>query len=64
MVSNHVWVLFGCLMIFGRQRWQREERIWGGLKRLGVVILMSDWGDEGWKAKKKNDGNWEFTPIG
>lgn len=35
-----------------------------GLKRLGVVILMSDWADEGWKAKKKNDGNWEFTPIG
>lgn len=27
-------------------------------------ILMGDWGDEGWKAKKKNDGNWEFTPIG
>ena len=27
-------------------------------------ILMSDWGDEGWKARKKNDGNWEFTPIG
>jgi hypothetical protein len=35
-----------------------------GLKRLGVVILMSDWADEDWKAKKKNDGNWEFTPIG
>lgn len=23
-------------------------------------ILMSDWGDEGWKAKKKDNGNWEF----
>ena len=34
------------------------------LKRLGVDILMSDWGDEGWEARKKNDGNWEFTPIG
>ena len=34
------------------------------VKRLGVDILMSDWGDEGWKARKKNDGNWEFTPIG
>ena len=33
-------------------------------KKLGVGILMSDWGDEGWKARKKNDGNWEFTPIG
>lgn len=20
--------------------------------------------DEGWKARRKNDGNWEFTPIG
>ena len=27
-------------------------------------ILMSDWGDEGWKVRKKNDGNWKFTPIG
>ena len=34
------------------------------VKRLGVDILMSDWGDEGQKARKKNDGNWEFTPIG
>ena len=34
------------------------------VKRLGVDILMSDWRDEGWKARKKNDGNWEFTPIG
>ena len=34
------------------------------LKRLGVDILMSDWEDEGWTARKKNDGNWEFTPIG
>lgn len=37
------------------------------LKRLGVDILMSDWGDEGWKATKKKDGAWvfeEFNPIG
>ena len=34
------------------------------VKRLGVDILMSDWEDEDWKARKKNDGNWEFTPIG
>ena len=34
------------------------------LKRLGSDILMSDWGDERWKVRKKNDGNWEFTPIG
>ena len=34
------------------------------VKRLGVDILMSDWGDEGWKARKKNDRHWEFTPIG
>ena len=26
-------------------------------------ILMSDWGDEGWKARKKNDGNWEFREF-
>ena len=31
--------------------------------RLGVDILMSDWGDKGWKAKKKNDGNWEFREF-
>ena len=34
-----------------------------GLKRLGVDILMSDWGAEGWKAKKKNNGNWEFREF-
>lgn len=34
------------------------------LKRLGVDVLISDWGDEGWKARKKEDGNWEFNPIG
>ena len=34
------------------------------VKRLGVNILMSDQGDECWKARKKSDGNWEFTPIG
>ena len=33
------------------------------IKRLGVDILMSDWGDEGWKARKKNDGNWEFREF-
>ena len=26
-------------------------------------ILMSDWGDEGWKAKKKDNGNWEFKEF-
>ena len=26
-------------------------------------ILMSDWGDEGWKARKKEDGNWEFKEF-
>lgn len=34
-----------------------------GLKRLGVDVLMSDWGDEGWKVRKKNDGNWEFREF-
>ena len=33
------------------------------LKRLGVDILMSDWGDEGWKARKKNDGTWKFKEF-
>ena len=33
------------------------------LKKLGVDILMSDWGDEGWKAKKKDNGNWEFREF-
>lgn len=33
------------------------------LKRLGVDVLMSDWGDEGWKAKKKEDGTWEFKEF-
>ena len=33
------------------------------VKRLGVDVLMSDWGDEGWKARKKNDGNWEFREF-
>ena len=27
-----------------------------GLKRLGVDVLM----DEGWKAKKKEDGTWDL----
>ena len=32
--------------------------------RLGVTIfLMSDWGDEAWKARKKEDGNWEFKEF-
>ena len=26
-------------------------------------ILMSDLGDKGWKARKKNDGNWEFREF-
>ena len=26
-------------------------------------ILMSDLGDEGWKARKKYDGNWEFREF-
>ena len=26
-------------------------------------ILMSGCGDERWKAKKKNDGNWEFKEF-
>lgn len=34
------------------------------LKRLGVDVLMSDWGNEGWKAEKKEDGVWEFNPMG
>ena len=34
------------------------------LKRLDVDILMSYWRDEGWKAREKNDRNWECTPIG
>ena len=33
------------------------------LKRSGVDILMSDWGNEGWKARKKYDGNWEFKEF-
>ena len=33
------------------------------LKRLGIDILISDWGDEGWKARKKSDGNWEFKEF-
>ena len=32
-------------------------------KKLGVDILMSDLGDEGWKARKKSDGNWEFREF-
>ena len=35
-----------------------------GLKRLEVNNLMSDWRDNRWKAKKKEDGACEFTPIG
>lgn len=34
-----------------------------GLKRLRVDILMSDWGDEGWKARKKEDGTWDFKEF-
>lgn len=28
---------------------------------VGTIWVLDD---EGWKAKKKDDGNWEFTPIG
>lgn len=47
-------------------KWEIAERgaYLEGLKRLGVDVLMSDWGDEGWKAKKKDDGRWKFNPIG
>ena len=31
--------------------------------RLDVDILMSDWGDEDWKARKKEDGVWEFKEF-
>lgn len=33
------------------------------LKRLGVDVLMNDWGDKGWKAKKKEDGTWDFKEF-
>lgn len=33
------------------------------LKRLGVDVLVSDWGDEGWKARKKEDETWEFREF-
>lgn len=33
------------------------------LKRLGIDILMSDWGDEGWKAIKKENEVWEFKEF-
>lgn len=47
-------------------KWEIAERgaYLEGLKRLGVDVLMSDWGDKGWKAKKKEDGRWKFNPIG
>ena len=32
-------------------------------KKLGVDILMSDCGDEGWKARKKNDETWKFREF-
>ena len=29
----------------------------------GIDILMNDWGDEGWKARKKSDGTWEVREF-
>lgn len=29
----------------------------------GIDILMNDWGDEGWKARKKSDGTWDFEKL-
>ena len=26
-------------------------------------ILMSDWGNEGWEARKKEDETWEFREF-
>lgn len=30
---------------------------------MGIDVLMSDWGDEGWRAKKRDDGNWDFKEL-
>lgn len=40
-------------------KWEIAERgaYLDGLKRLGVDVLM----DEGWKAKKKEDGTWGLS---
>ena len=32
-------------------------------KKLGVGILMSNLGDEGWKARRKYDGTWKFKEF-
>lgn len=39
-------------------KWEMADRsaYLEGLKRLGVDVLM----DEGWKAKKKEDGTWDL----
>lgn len=46
-------------------KWEIAERgtYLEGLKRLGVDVLMSDWGDEGWKATKKKDRTWVFEEF-
>ena len=46
-------------------KWEIAERgaYLEGLKRLGVDILMNDWGDEGRKATKKENGAWEFKEF-
>nr|DAO44996.1 MAG TPA: hypothetical protein [Caudoviricetes sp.] len=43
-------------------KWEIAERgaYLEGLKRLGVDVLV----DEGWKAKKKEDGSWDLKKYG
>ncbi len=41
--------------IFGKMGMADRSAYLEGLKRLGVDVLMDD---EGWKAKKKEDGTW------
>ena len=47
-------------------KWEIAERgaYLEGLKRSGVDVLINDWGDEGWKAKKKEDGSWVLRKYG
>lgn len=33
------------------------------VKEMGVDVLMDDWGDKGWKVKKKEDGTWEVREF-
>lgn len=33
------------------------------VKEMGVDVLMNDWGDKGWKVKKKEDGTWEVREF-